>query len=61
MNIYFKREGTTVYAQVETDLKVEKSVFPFSFQCSNEYSAELLVKHLDASFDELIKAIGQDE
>ena len=59
--ITFHRKELAVVAHIETGLKVSKSVHLFEWNCKDEYSAELLVKHLKKEMRQHIKNTRESE
>jgi hypothetical protein len=57
--IGIKREGTKVIIPLEYGPL--NSIYPFSFDCGNEYYAELLKQHYYKKLTSLIEEVRQEE
>ncbi len=59
-SIDFTRNGdkscTQVIANIETDLDVELSILTFTWECGEQYAAELLRLYLEREYHDLIEA-----
>lgn len=56
-----KREGTQVILNVASDIRIERNVFAFTFNCANEYSAALLEEHLRELLNDTVEAMRKAE
>jgi hypothetical protein len=59
--ISFKRNGVRVQVNVESLTGVEKSVFPFSYSCSDEADAEIITRHFQRIMSESLTKIRTKE
>ena len=56
-NVENPQTCTQVKAVVDTGLSVEKPVLAFTWECGNQYSAELLKRHLTKSLGNFLESI----
>jgi len=58
-SIKFTRNGqkdcTKINAEIDMDLPVEKRIFVFSVDCDYQYASELLCRHLENEYHNLIE------
>ena len=57
---YFVRDDTTVKINLDSDLGTCKPIYPFSFNCGDQETAELLTRHLNEELVKFKKGIAND-
>lgn len=50
-----QRDCTVVHIKIDLDLPIEQCILDFTWECSTQYAAELLKRHLSAKYLSCIK------
>ncbi len=58
--INFRVDGTNLFAQIDTDVPIEKPVIPFAWNCNSDIFANILKDYLYDTLHEYKKKIASD-